>query len=871
MAPSDSDDYDQSFTRVLPDFTYTNELSQVVWPVVRDDPVPGEPLYAPHSPEPGPAGPAPDTSFDSQANALEYSLHDINILRAIVEYAQRNLNTYDDAHSFGAIFKCYDVVLRQRNIDASRDLFYFKLLLKLIRADGKTWAAKFNNLISALNTRIKQTQREPQLVARYSECVSQQLRRTLRLWQQRAAASRRKHAVLGELAAKYDSTRLASQALEVWQYKLHRVDGPLARLTRLRAARTQAAVLALWYARAADAAAAAALAERALAARFLARWRRRLESVADVAVTHERRAAQHRLARTRELAAAALATWVRRAELVARAREYEQLRRARALERWRQRGRALDGLRARAPLFALQWHAGPVFARWRAAALQKDRLTRVARSFDRRLVLRKTWTAWQDALVRRRRELRFCEYRDRLALARHFDAWVRGAQEAALARAFREQQLKAAAVRQLRLRLRLVYFAEAQRQHTLCNFLYLWVIAERRALIMRVRLKDLKARAFRAWRLKTARALRDDLSAATEVSDRIDVRVVRHALGLWRARLLAVAALAAAADAHLRRRSQAHVLALLQATQRRVVDLDEQARAFARAHALPRALALWRARLARKRDRDRLSLAGDFARRQQRALVAWAFDRWRQRCTNYRDLGDHAFEVYELETAQALRAQHFGLWAAKTADALALRARADDYDRARLVRRTLGHVEAAAAHFQQLHQAALVELSGSVSMQAKEIVRHWRSLALRLIMNNAMADRERAKFRDARVAALLRHWVVRTRQRREGDADDEDSSPDEPAQSSSESDVEVVRIRSYVEDTPTKPRVAFAMSAQPARRAPRGQASLLQTPRAERWDRLKGSPLFEARRRLFATPTERRLKLSEQNSNTKTV
>lgn len=73
---------------------------------------------------------------------------DINVLRSIVQVA---LRAYDnnslDSNSFITIFKSYETVLRRKKIDTSKETFYFKLVVKLCRSPGTSWAEKFNNLL----------------------------------------------------------------------------------------------------------------------------------------------------------------------------------------------------------------------------------------------------------------------------------------------------------------------------------------------------------------------------------------------------------------------------------------------------------------------------------------------------------------------------------------------------------------------------------------------------------------------------------------------------------------------------------------------------------------------------------------------------
>jgi hypothetical protein len=53
-----------------------------------------------------------------------------------------------DGTSFLAVFKAYDTVLKNRNIDPAKDRVYFKFLLKLARVEGATWLDKFDSLLS---------------------------------------------------------------------------------------------------------------------------------------------------------------------------------------------------------------------------------------------------------------------------------------------------------------------------------------------------------------------------------------------------------------------------------------------------------------------------------------------------------------------------------------------------------------------------------------------------------------------------------------------------------------------------------------------------------------------------------------------------
>ena len=67
----------------------------------------------------------------------------MRVLRDIIVAADEN-----DGTSFLAVFKAYDSVLKEQNIDPARDRVYFKFLLKLARVEGDTWIAKFEKLLN---------------------------------------------------------------------------------------------------------------------------------------------------------------------------------------------------------------------------------------------------------------------------------------------------------------------------------------------------------------------------------------------------------------------------------------------------------------------------------------------------------------------------------------------------------------------------------------------------------------------------------------------------------------------------------------------------------------------------------------------------
>ncbi|KAK9249562.1 Sfi1 spindle body protein-domain-containing protein [Lipomyces tetrasporus] len=822
------DDDDPSFTRVLPaNLSHFNrDLSQIIHPLSADDQQALRPVL--------------DKQHDVD---VQYSLSDINILRSIVQLALRSQES-TDANSFITIFKGYEAVLHRRRIDPSKDTFYFKLVVKLCRSDGNTWPEKFNNLLREINASLV-SRKKPQLTARYKHFLLDLLRRKLQFWRARARDQKSRSRALRRAAVKYDNATLASQAFEIWRTKLRILSAQHDVLLEFVDHYEAKAYFERWrhktnHVRASRDAAAIGFRKAAI----FSKWRTKTRKLSHL----NHLAAQLERARHGKILRHGMRTWIYKMYFHGAQQVYDHNLAQKYLDTWVLALCDIENLADRADIFRRDRVRRTVLATWTNAAARVSGLRHVATVFERRVRLRKTWLVWtrQLNLAYAAHELELV--RSLSSVAHGLDTWRKRTAVAIQADVHYETSLMSRHLKRMREQLRAAVVVDLFDKRRKRNVLYAWVLHERAALLSRVHSRKLVAQSFKRWKRAAVRRIDHDRKTVKKVYGGINYRIASSALKTWRTKLHDVRQIESAVRERYELATKQKVLAKLVSALRQFRQFETTALDLRRANVLKFYMAVWRDRLRLRRHEHRENILHELLSRKRIQHCQHILESWVQRTTEKIDLAILADRYLEDSSRNLARAV-LRMWRNRVIELGDFEAVAGQFDRARIMASTLTKWNGRKLAWDEMQHRAVVVYDINSLLRAQSILRRWNMSALQIGILTAKADVFAEKWWNTKTRGLFGRWVDATRERRRDREPDlaaaAAAAADEEEDDDDESDSGTVIAATSADEsltyTPTRrPRVAFA--------------GVTNTPSVERWARLRNSPMYEGRRKLFVTP-----------------
>ncbi|KAK9371295.1 Sfi1 spindle body protein-domain-containing protein [Lipomyces kononenkoae] len=837
----DNNDDDPSFTRVLPPdiANFHREFSQIIDRLSPEDQAALRPVL--------------DKHHDVD---VQYSISDINILRSIVQLALRS-REHTDGNSFITIFKSYETVLHRRRIDTSKDTFYFKLLVKLCRSDGQTWAEKFNNLLREINASLVSRKR-PELNARYKAFLLDLLRRKLQYWRVKAHDRKDLSIALDRAAIKYDNATLASQAFQVWRTKLRVFHAREHALMALISHNQAKAYFDQWRQttiRLCTSRESAANTFRKYT--ILRKWRTKAQKLMQL----DARAAQFEHARHAKILRQRMQSWAYKMYLRGAQQLYDQNLAKKYLSTWVVALTDIENLAERADRFCREKSLRTALMIWKQANVQISGLRDLAVVFERRVLLRRNWFRWIRQLDYANAAHELVLFRDISCVAQALRTWRVRAAMAIEADIQYERSLIFRHVKRMRLELRLRIIVGIFEKRTKLNVLGLWVLQERAALLSRVNTRKLVCRAFTSWKAAAARRIDHDRKVVKKVYGETNYRVASSAIKTWRRRLNVVREHESTARHHDELALKRMALARLVSNLRRCKQLESQATRLHRSNTCKSFLTRWRGNLRVKRDQHLETVLKTLLSRKRVHRCQTILETWVQRTTEKLDLAIVADEFFE-ESSAKLMLSVLQMWRNRIVELAELDIAAKKFNRSRVISSQFRKWNRRKLACDEMQQRAGAVYDINSLLRAQSVLRRWNMTALQIGILIAKADVFAEKWRHTRTRKIFGHWVdsVRDRRRRaRAAAEDEiDHNGSDEAEGDDidgdESDsgtiiAAVVRGDDSLTYTPTRRRSS-------ARVAFTGLTTT--TPSVERWARLRNSPMYEGRRKLFVTPLTRK-------------
>ncbi|KAK9456714.1 Sfi1 spindle body protein-domain-containing protein [Dipodascopsis uninucleata] len=719
---------------------------------------------------------------------------DINVLRAIVQQARKN-NTPPSA--FPEILTAYDSVLRQRGIDPASDTSYFTLLMKLARAPGSDWVAKFNALLVEIN----------------------------------AVVTSSRQVTLARAADKFHWTSVKVKYVGKWRASLRR-----ARLDRARI--------------------------------YISRWRVTLARRRD----EDQTVIDDVRERLNQFVIAEKFTEWRQLTQLRRADAYrDEVLTRKSLTLWIAKTDVAVEQTVTADDFYAEISAKFAIKRWNGALSKIANLNKLSDIFIRRRTIRKAWSDWNAARQRSRTIEVFFKATSKIYAKKFFLNWRSNASDMARASAFANLSLVHRTFRDLRLQLRLSFVVRAINQKILQKALYSWALAERLALLKRVTARRTAKKVFKHW-VSAASVRATELSVA---SRRLQLRARRRYFDRWRTSLLCIVQMKESAMEFAQARSLAYLYNVVQNTRMRVDQLDRAGDTFVKGNVLRR----WRSALSESRLKSKMKVLEKYVVDHDHELSRKVLYIWLERTADCLDLSiasselatsfekrrlttilvkwrntslERTKQVFEAEyhSRKVLLKYVFSKWISRTEYVWSHQRRADlmfDVNSLLRAQNILRRWSMRNVHVGILKDKAAVFAEKQRQIRVRLILASWADLAIRRQKaRNNFSKQDIINLLDVddtlpTVNSIDRHIYSVNNSH---DNDDNDNNDDY-----NDSDKDSLTY------TPTKPstkRTTRVTFVDPPELTPGG------TPTIERWNRLRDSPIFAGRRKLFMTPLRRR-------------
>ncbi|KAK7207055.1 Sfi1 spindle body protein-domain-containing protein [Myxozyma melibiosi] len=849
---------DPSFTRPLPDLAvFDGDPSRLIDQLSDDDRRILQPVL--------------QKQVDS-SHVVNYSVSDINVLRSIVQVALRATDTETvDSNSFITIFKSYETVLRRKKIDTSKETFFFKLVVKLCRAPGSSWAEKFNNLLLEISSHLIEN-RKPQLESLYRDFLrSSVLVPTLRKWHSKAIYLHNLTRALRRVAVKYDQSILTTHAFEIWRTKLYEYDVRENEVIALNNERIARSYLEDWREKSLQLGY-----DRESAADLFTKyiWFGRMKAVRSKSVELQERLDAVLAAQREAVARKYFRVWFFALQDINARVSYDTVLAGKCLDKWISELEVADSLNERADkIIALRDRQTRliVLDYWRQSTKQVTNLNRIADAFHRQLLIRKTWLVWtrETILELSRQEL---EQTNNLALKKHtFSHWKTSTDMIVSADILYQSSLAHRYLKRMRERLREQLLSETRDRRLEHRTLYHWVLKERSVLLGRVSRRRGLKNAFAAWRRATAKRVESDKSAVVAVYETGNYRVVAEAMRTWKLKTAALYEMYNQAMDFDELVMYQKFFAALTSKYQRITHLTEQAEAVRKTTLLKTHFAKWQTQLSIKRQNRRESLLQDLLSAKRTRRKSAALRKWVDRTVEVVELSIQADEFYVAYGYDSIARRCLQQWSDRYLAVSEMSSLADEFSDTRLKQTYLAkwHQRKLDLDDSMRRSAAVYDINSL--LRAQNLLRRWNMRAIQVGILKARADAFHERARKARAKGLFANWVDLTREiiyasdeqlgRKLSDSPPDETSTTSYADEDYDSDLGTI-VAGSISTTTTEDS---ASTYTPTKRRSGTRVSFsgrlddeLRTPKMERWARLRNSPMYEGRRKLFATPVVRR-------------
>ncbi|KAK9447323.1 Sfi1 spindle body protein-domain-containing protein [Limtongia smithiae] len=779
---------------------------------------------------------------------------DINVLRTIVQLALRS--NAADANSFITVFRCYEIVLRRRKIDSSRDTFYFKLLVKLCRTPGVSWADKFNNLLRDISSSLVQ-RRQPELNALSDEFLSEVLRRKFRLWRARSAQHQHYIHSLRRAAVKYDKSTLTLQAFRLWRARLHILEDREVKAEHHYRVVTLHGVFTYWKG-ACDHAIALETANAKLfqlGVHFRKWFAKALKSAAlsDKLITS-------RAATRTQLLTKFFKLWFYNAYIIRADNYYDSGLLEKCMDVWVLALQNVSDLTDRAEAFSRRITLQRAFSNWAELSDDARSQAAVAGAFHRRIVLRRMWARWTQGVRLKYAARDAVIFIERSLATRVLHTWREHTSMVIVADTQYCLVLTRRYIKRMREQLRARILIAAAEMSLKRKVLCTWVLRERSALLERVMRRRRLALWFVEWNEKTVGRINRDEDAVELVYGRANYRIAMRMLGSWREKAGALAQLMLQAEAFSQQKRIALYFGILMSRFQKIQEYRTSADAYHRASTLKASLTTWKRKIRLRRARRREDALREYQAQARRRLVRMVLNMWLDRTIHLAELAVLADEHHSDITQRRTVTNVFDAWRGKVNGVRVLETRAQELNISRITSTYFKTWHSRSIAYAELEEKADAVYDINSLLRAQSLLRRWNMAALQVGILRDRADVFRSKWRQARVRTLFAGWVDTARERvrlaRE-EYDEEEAEEEDEGDRSADSNMTIIAPPVY---TPTRrplrgsgSRVLFSGLSSTVTLAPPAN-----TPQVERWARLRNSPMYEGRRRLFATPAPRK-------------
>ncbi|KAK9462241.1 Sfi1 spindle body protein-domain-containing protein [Lipomyces oligophaga] len=829
---------DDSFTRVLPDLTaFQNDPSVLLDSLSDQDNHILRPVFVPES---------VPSDLDS------YSIADLEILRFIVDYALHSPSP--SSNSFLTIFKSYESVLRKKHINPSKDGHYFRLIIKLCRSPGTSWASKFNALLVDLSSSLVQERSE--LVDRYHQFLSSHIVIPLfQHWHARALVQKQASHTLLRAAIKYDETALKSQALELWYAKLveyaSRERKFQAYLLRSRAR----SVLRNWR----NSLQAQELATRHRASLFtvqvyVGRWRKKLHYIKQLEFYLDEYIESHQTA-TR---AKVLLKWTQALDFVEARAIYDQALLRSALKSWIGRSLNVQHIYSDSIEFCssrlLRWS----FMRWKSRSHTCYRQTCVADDFYRSRRLSAIWQTWTHYAVLNVIADEFVMSANFTRLRDALSSWVAQTELLVLADMEYEHTLLQVTLNRMRQSLREKVLGSVYNKRFARSALYFWVLKERAVLFERVNKRRFMVRVLTRWKRCTKLRMRKDQKLVYAVQKYSSKNLAHKVFTSWYKQLQRYSGFQLDAsqkfDVFVSRRFLYRWTQKLTMLQEVLID----AKIYYQQSSSRRVLLKWKSRLLSMQDRRRESKLEEFLARRNRHFCSIFLARWFDRMEYNFELRQFSEDFYEAVDVQ-LVTRLFRSWRSKTDNIVEMTSAAEEYARSRTMVSKFGYWRDRAKFYIEMNQRADAVREIHTLLYVQDLIREWNMKTIQIGILDSRATIFYDKLVSSGSRLLFARWVDKTRERLSLDESDLDEG-DETWDSS----YTPTRARVQIEhpfDGPTPRANGQGRSVAFANETPGPGISPRVSRVEQRWERLRNSPMFEGRKKLFTSSSPRKFDL----------
>ncbi|KAK9477889.1 Sfi1 spindle body protein-domain-containing protein [Lipomyces japonicus] len=801
---------DPSFTRVIPaDFSFHGDPSQLFDSLSSDDQRVLQPVIA------------------RQENAdVDYSGKDIKILKAIVDRVRQSTD-YADSHSFINVFRGYDTVLRRHNVEPSKDLFYFKLLLKLSHSPGNTWEERFESFISNSNAKRRNEQDEL-LQSRYNDYLLDHVGRLFELWHVKANLRKRRAGGLQRVACKFYIKSLIERKFQNWKTKLRILNTKAITVTDLHDRNAVIKCMHAWENAAIRNNENACKADKIFAGRMLTKWKSGLNKSDAL----EEKAQQFRQTTGKQhILRSNISIWYHETSLKQAQRYHETYILGRFFFSWADATQENVLLYSQAELFDTQRVQKAVILKWRDGVKEQANLQSMADAFQKRVSLRKLWSIWARSLRLVTSEIEVQVVRDVIAMSSTFAIWHNEIEMNKRADAFREFGLKERFFIFMRIQVRGRALRQIIDDRIQTQTFKHWVMLEQERFLVRFRERRFKSEVFQKWRHAMIKKKRANFKKQKKIRNAHGERLARNAIQVWKNKTTRLRTNRIHAEHYYSNELKKRSLKGIISGYKDIVEMNKIAINYSEAILLRKTILKWHETFKAKKEVKRAKVLEIILLKKRNDLLEKLMQRWILKTADVLELYLNADGIFGNSNQKRMQ-QVLMVWKDRYNHNQKLLAVANQHDTSRLRNNGIIAWKNKLEKLDQLEDQAEYVFEMNTLLRVQSIIRNWSMKASHLDILKKKSDLFALRSRNNGFRIIFADWVDKTREILDETTDS--ISTITPV------DEEVFAGTDDLAYTPTRRRTERV------------------SPKMERWSRLRGSPFVNARKKLFATPSRRK-------------